>query len=59
MSRIFVTGSSDGLGRAGTEALLDDGHKVVVHARTSGRPAAVKDVLDRGAEAVVGDRQAR
>ena len=55
MSRILVTGSSDGLGRAAAEALLDDGHTVVVHARTSGRLAAVKDLLDRGAQAVVGD----
>lgn len=55
MSRILVTGSSDGLGRAAAEALLDDGHSVVVHARTSERLAAVKDLLDRGAQGVVGD----
>lgn len=55
MSRILVTGSSDGLGRASAEALLDDGHDVVVHARTSGRLTAVQDLLDRNAQAVVGD----
>lgn len=55
MSRILVTGSSDGLGRAAAEALLDDGHAVVVHARTGERLAAAKDLLDRGAQAVVGD----
>ncbi|MCA4135408.1 SDR family NAD(P)-dependent oxidoreductase [Arthrobacter sp. M4] len=55
MSRVLVTGSSDGLGRAAAKALLDDGHSVVVHSRTSARLAAVQDLLDRGAEAVVGD----
>ncbi|UZX03036.1 SDR family NAD(P)-dependent oxidoreductase [Arthrobacter sp. CDRTa11] len=55
MSRILVTGSTDGLGRAAAKALLDDGHTVVVHARTSGRLAVVQDLLDRGAQAVVGD----
>ncbi|MBO1268993.1 SDR family NAD(P)-dependent oxidoreductase [Arthrobacter cavernae] len=55
MSRILVTGSSDGLGRAAAEALLDGGHAVVVHARTPERLAAVQDLLDRGAQSVVGD----
>lgn len=55
MSRTLVTGSSDGLGRAAAKALLDDGHSAVVHARTSERLAAVQDLLDRGAQAVVGD----
>jgi len=55
MSSILVTGSSLGLGRAAAKALLDDGHSVVVHARTRARLAAVKDLLDRGAQAVVGD----
>ena len=55
MPRILVTGSSDGLGRAAAKSLLDDGHSVVVHARTSGRLVALKDLLGRGAEAVVGD----
>jgi NAD(P)-dependent dehydrogenase (short-subunit alcohol dehydrogenase family) len=54
-SRVFVTGSADGLGRAAAEALLDDGHQVVVHARNRDRLAAVRDLMDRGADAVVGD----
>jgi NAD(P)-dependent dehydrogenase (short-subunit alcohol dehydrogenase family) len=55
MARVFVTGSADGLGRLAAQALLDDRHKVVVHARTSDRLTAVRDLLDRGAAAVVGD----
>lgn len=55
MSSILVTGSNLGLGRAAAKALLDDGHSVVVHARTRARLAAVQDLLDSGARAVVGD----
>jgi NAD(P)-dependent dehydrogenase (short-subunit alcohol dehydrogenase family) len=53
--RIFVTGSADGLGRASADTLLGAGHEVVVHARSSGRLAAMRDLTDRGAAAVVGD----
>src|SRR2546428_2409883 len=55
MARIFVTGSADGLGRASAQSLLQGGHEVVVHARSDERLAAVRDLLDRGADAVVGD----
>jgi hypothetical protein len=55
MARVFITGSADGLGRLAAQALLDDGHEVVVHARNSDRLTAVRDLLDRGAAAVVGD----
>jgi NAD(P)-dependent dehydrogenase (short-subunit alcohol dehydrogenase family) len=55
MARVFITGSADGLGRAAAETLLGDGHEVVVHARNADRLSAVRDLLDRGAVAVVGD----
>src|SRR4051812_27070868 len=55
MTRVFITGSADGLGRAAAQTLLDDGHEVVVHARSSERLTVLQDLLDRGAEAVVGD----
>jgi NAD(P)-dependent dehydrogenase (short-subunit alcohol dehydrogenase family) len=55
MARVFITGSADGLGRLATQTLLDDGHKVVVHARNSDRLTAIRDLVDRGAAAVVGD----
>jgi NAD(P)-dependent dehydrogenase (short-subunit alcohol dehydrogenase family) len=54
-ARIFITGSADGLGRAAAQTLLDQGHEVVVHARSQDRLTAVRDLLDRGAAAVVGD----
>ena len=55
MARVLVTGSADGLGRAAAESLLDDGHQVVVHARSTARLADAHDLLDRGASSVVGD----
>ena len=33
MSRIFVTGSTDGLGKVAAQLLIDQGHQVVLHAR--------------------------
>jgi NAD(P)-dependent dehydrogenase (short-subunit alcohol dehydrogenase family) len=55
MTRVFITGSVDGLGRAAAQTLLEDGHEVVVHARNTDRLAALRDLQDRGAAAVVGD----
>jgi NAD(P)-dependent dehydrogenase (short-subunit alcohol dehydrogenase family) len=55
MARVFITGSTDGLGRATAHTLLNDGHQVVVHARNRDRLTTVRDLLDRGAAAVVGD----
>jgi len=51
----LVTGSADGLGRAAAQTLLEQGHEVVVHARNRDRLMAVRELLDRGAAAVVGD----
>jgi NAD(P)-dependent dehydrogenase (short-subunit alcohol dehydrogenase family) len=55
MARVFITGSADGLGRAAAQTLRDDGHEVVVHVRNGDRLAAVRDLVERGAVAVVGD----
>ncbi|MFL6373680.1 MAG: SDR family NAD(P)-dependent oxidoreductase [Pyrinomonadaceae bacterium] len=37
MSRIFITGSADGLGELAAKALVDKGHAVVLHARNEKR----------------------
>jgi NAD(P)-dependent dehydrogenase (short-subunit alcohol dehydrogenase family) len=55
MTRVFITGSADGLGRAAAQTLLEDGHEVVIHARNTERLAAVRHLLDQGATAAVGD----
>jgi NAD(P)-dependent dehydrogenase (short-subunit alcohol dehydrogenase family) len=53
--RILVTGSTTGLGRAASQALLDDGHEVVVHARSTERARALGDLGARASAVVVGD----
>lgn len=55
MARIFFTGSTDGLGLATAQALLDAGHEVIVHARSERRLRALEGLVDRGAVGVVGD----
>jgi NAD(P)-dependent dehydrogenase (short-subunit alcohol dehydrogenase family) len=37
MSKVFVTGSADGLGQLAARALVDQGHQVVLHARNPER----------------------
>jgi NAD(P)-dependent dehydrogenase (short-subunit alcohol dehydrogenase family) len=55
MARVFITGSTDGLGRAAAQSLLGDGHHVVLHARSSDRTSALADLAPRSAGVVVGD----
>jgi len=55
VARIFVTGSTDGLGKAAARALMDAGHGVVLHARNPTRLRAVADIADRAAGIVIGD----
>jgi NAD(P)-dependent dehydrogenase (short-subunit alcohol dehydrogenase family) len=55
MSRIFITGSTDGLGLAAARALLSGGHEVVLHARSSKRAAAFADLTPRSGGIVIGD----
>jgi NAD(P)-dependent dehydrogenase (short-subunit alcohol dehydrogenase family) len=55
MARIFITGSTEGLGRAAAEALMRDGHEVVLHARSHARLAAVEDLAARAAGVAIGD----
>jgi NAD(P)-dependent dehydrogenase (short-subunit alcohol dehydrogenase family) len=55
MSRIFVTGSADGLGKMAAQLLIDQGHQVVLHARNKVRAQEALAAVP-GAEAVaVGD----
>lgn len=55
MARIFITGSTDGLGLATAISLLDNGHDVIVHGRSQQRINDIHHLLDRGATAVIGD----
>lgn len=55
MRRIFITGSTDGLGRAAARTLMAEGHEVVLHARSSERTSALADLAPRSAGVVIGD----
>jgi len=55
MARIFITGSTDGLGRAAARSLLNDGHQVVLHARSSERASKLADLASQAAGVVIGD----
>jgi len=55
MARVFITGSTDGLGRAAAWALMQQGHEVVVHARSSERAAAFAGLAPRALGIVIGD----
>ncbi|CAK7222100.1 hypothetical protein SBRCBS47491_004755 [Sporothrix bragantina] len=55
MARIFITGSTDGIGLLTAKKLVADGHQVVLHARSQKRAADAQAACP-GAEAVlVGD----
>ena len=55
MARIFITGSTDGLGRSAARTLIKEGHEVVLHARSRGRASALDDLTSRSAGVVLGD----
>lgn len=52
MSRVFITGSSDGLGRMAAQLLVQQGHKVVLHARNEQRGRDAMSAVP-GAETVL------
>ena len=55
MARVFVTGSSDGLGLLAGRQLAKSGHEVVLHARNEQRARDTRAALPGAAAIVVGD----
>ncbi len=55
MARVFITGSTDGLGRAAADLLMDQGHDVVLHARSRERAASFGGLATRAAGVAIGD----
>lgn len=55
MGRVFITGSTDGLGLAAARTLMSEGHEVVMHARSPERASALSDIAPRAAGVVIGD----
>jgi NAD(P)-dependent dehydrogenase (short-subunit alcohol dehydrogenase family) len=55
MARIFITGSADGLGQLAANALIAQGHDVVVHARDENRGQAALVKVPRAEGVVTAD----
>ena len=55
MARVFITGSSDGLGRMAAELLVEQGHRVVLHARNERRGQEALAAVPGAETIVIGD----
>ena len=55
MARVFITGSTDGLGLAAARSLVAGGHEVVLHARTEQRAVGRGAVRKQASGVVIGD----
>jgi NAD(P)-dependent dehydrogenase (short-subunit alcohol dehydrogenase family) len=55
MARIFITGSSDGLGSLAAKLLADQGHKVVLHARNAERARRALEKVPDAEKVLVAD----
>ena len=55
MSRIFISGSSAGLGLMAADLLAGQGHSVVLHARNAKRAETARQALPQAEGVVVGD----
>lgn len=55
MARIFVTGSSDGLGQMAARRMVEDGHRVVLHARNEKRATEALAAVPGAETAIAGD----
>jgi NAD(P)-dependent dehydrogenase (short-subunit alcohol dehydrogenase family) len=55
MARVFITGSSDGLGRMAAQLLIEQGHSAVLHARNEARGKDAIAAVPRAEAIVIGD----
>jgi NAD(P)-dependent dehydrogenase (short-subunit alcohol dehydrogenase family) len=55
MSRVFITGSADGLGLMAANLLIDQGHDLTLHARSKARAQDALDGAPGATTAVAGD----
>ena len=55
MSRVFITGSADGLGQMAAKLLVAQGHRVVLHARHEARAHEALRAVPGAASALAGD----
>ena len=55
MARVFVTGSADGLGLMAAQLLIQQGHRVVLHARNDARAEVARKAAPGAEGVIVGD----
>jgi NAD(P)-dependent dehydrogenase (short-subunit alcohol dehydrogenase family) len=55
MARVFITGSSDGLGQMAAQLLIEQGHSVVLHARNEQRGNDALAAVPGAESIVIGD----
>ena len=55
MARVFITGSSDGLGLLAARVLIEQGHEVVLHGRDDSRSRDALAAAAGARAAVTGD----
>ena len=55
MARVFISGSSTGLGLMAGQLLVEQGHRVVLHARNDERREDARRALPQADAVVVGD----
>jgi NAD(P)-dependent dehydrogenase (short-subunit alcohol dehydrogenase family) len=55
MARVFITGSSDGLGLMAGRLLVEQGHEVVLHARNEARAKDTRAALPQARAVLTGD----
>jgi NAD(P)-dependent dehydrogenase (short-subunit alcohol dehydrogenase family) len=55
MARVFITGSSDGLGLIAARLLIEEGHSVIAHARGERRAGQTRKALPGAEQVVTGD----
>lgn len=55
MARIFITGSADGLGLMSAQLLMEQGHEVVLHARTKARQNDLINKIRENSVVLTGD----
>lgn len=55
MARVFITGSSDGLGKMAAQLLIQQGHQVALHARNPRRAEEALAAVPGAETAVIGD----
>ncbi len=55
MARVFIRGSSDGLGRMAAQLLIEQGHRIVLHARNERRGEEALAAVPGAETMVIGD----